>query len=293
MTKHLTKQKTALLAADLLARAVVYGPLFYLAAAFVPMAAVPLAMAAAQPWFGQGLAWGWAQAQRHFPKVTDPLDRVAGLFIHMKWWKHASIIIVAVGVAMIPVPGVVNLLPHFVRHIINILGGADSLWAQNVLPFALATGLPYATKLATEGFDWIFQKSPWLFQKIPVLREFSQLIADGSMQRQTDRRLRRHHAELVREIAVSAQGPKAATTRSVKIASLNSIPGITALGDLRRHFSPRNSARSDSRRLCIPVREVNENDAPLLPSVIQIATPSRVPVPAVEEAARGIDPIGL
>ena len=171
------KDRIKLIAADTLARVVVYGPLAVLAVVFMPAAALPtlivLGMAAAQPWFGDGFGRLDTYLTKKFPDAMTPVNDLLTRYVGMQWWKHAGVAIGLVAAAVVPTPAILGEMPGFIKTVVDAVGGADGIWTQYALPFALATGLPLATRLATDGFEAIFQA-------IPFLR-------DASIQRQAQR----------------------------------------------------------------------------------------------------------
>ena len=156
------RDQLVLTAANVAARLLLYGPLIAAAAFFMPMAIPALVLSAGQPYTGQLAAKFGQWLNRTFPKEMAPinglLDKFAGKFGGAKWWTHTGLIIGMIAAATIPVPHILTSLfgklPGFVG---SVIGGAQGIWSQ-VLPVALLSALPLATKIATDGFDWIFRK---------------------------------------------------------------------------------------------------------------------------------------
>ena len=156
------RDQLVLTAANIAARLFLYGPLIAAAAFFMPMAIPALVLSAGQPYTGQYAAKFGQWLNKTFPKEMAPinglLDKFAGKFGGAKWWTHTGLIIGMIAAATIPVPhiltSVFGKLPGFIG---SAIGGAQGIWSQ-ILPVALLSALPLATKIATQGFDWVFRK---------------------------------------------------------------------------------------------------------------------------------------
>ncbi len=259
-----------LIAADTLARLVVYGPLVALAVMFCPPAIVVLGLAASQPWLGQGLAKAGTYLEKKFPRLMAPINSALSRYVGMPWWKHAGVLLTALAVAVIPTPGIAEHLPGPAKSVLDFIGGTDSLWTQQVLPFALVTALPFATKLAEHGFEWVFQK-------IPFLR-------DASIQRQDVRKDRVIEREALRARMRGIETPDASPglTRDVSTspAMIEDVPTAAP------------QSRLDGRRVRVTSRLIVQPQTKLLfPEVICIASPPRVILPQVRSTA-GYDGLG-
>lgn len=152
-------QKVKLSAAEVLARAAVYGPLGWAAVTLVgPVSLIPLALSAGEPWVGEWVAKAGDRLQTKFPKVMAPITKVLSNYAGQQWWKHAGVLVAALAVAVVPAPALLHVLPSGVT---DLLGGTSAIWSTAVNA-ALLTGLPLATKLATDGFQGLFERIPGL-----------------------------------------------------------------------------------------------------------------------------------
>jgi hypothetical protein len=263
-----------LIAADTAARLLVYGPLAAAAAVFCPLALIPLALGAAQPWFGEGLGMAATYLTRKFPTVMNPINRLVDKYAGARWWTHAGVLIAAVAVAVVPVPAVAAHLPGFLKSGLDLLGGPNQVWAQYVLPFAVATGLPFATKLATQGFDWAFSKIPGL---AAAVAERAQRRAERQAGRDAIRKQMRGVAVPQKEDVSVSQPSGPALAESV---------GHTMTTPM---LAPDALAAPPTRRVVVPVHErVIVERGVVLPEVVRIATPPRIPVPRAD-VARSIE----
>ncbi len=282
-----------LVVADTLARVVVYGPLAVAAIYFSPISLIVIGLAAGQPWVGEGLGKVADWATKRYPGFMGPVNGILSHYAGMQWWKHAGVLIGALAVAIIPTPAIAAHLPAVVKTVVGLVGGPDSIWAQYVLPFAFATALPFATRMATDGFEWVFQK-------IPALRELSiqrqQDRRDRLDQRQADRSERQAEWRLARA-ARSVPSPTLprpvpegpAPAVATQVPAVDSAQPSSEVVPVPAADKPQ--PRLDLRRLNAPGREASISQRPrILPEVVILAAPPRFvsPAPRSTRADRGV-----